>query len=377
MGLYRRKGSRFWWMSCTVGNERRFESTKTSSKEIATKIWKRREGEIAMGLFKVGWPGERMKFGLLCEEFERSHFARLTKNTVKGHRSYLGNLKLFFGDRKLDNITVAMVEAYRDQRRQQPSKRKPNQTVKGATVNRELECLKCMLDFATKRRYIAENPASEVKHFNELRERPTRRMLTLEEERRILDAAPVYLRVAIILLAQTGGRTYSEGFSLRWSQVDFENRLIRLNNNVKTPGSAEPIPLSQFACDVLQAWKKEEASKGDYIFPSPVLPNRPISTVKTAWKATLKRAGVTAFPIYNLRHVFCTRLSEVAPDAVVQRAMRHTSPETKRHYQLGMADQVRQAMEKSNKKAYGRGRLLHFYDSGPNAKKEGVKAVCN
>jgi hypothetical protein len=33
-------------------------------------------------------------------------------------------------------------------------------------------------------------------------------------------------------------------------------------------------------------------------------------------------------------------------------------------------------MEKSNKKAYGRGRLLHFYDSGPNAKKEGVEAVC-
>jgi hypothetical protein len=69
-------------------------------------------------------------------------------------------------------------------------------------------------------------------------------------------------------------------------------------------------------------------------------------------------------------------MSGVAPDAVVQRAMRHTSPETKRHYQLGMADQVRQAMEKSNKKAYGRGRLLHSYDSGPNAKKEGVTAVC-
>ncbi len=39
----------------------------------------------------------------------------------------------------------------------------------------------------------------------------------------------------------------------------------------------------------------------------------------------LKEAGVPHFPIYTLRHVFCTRLSEVAPDAVVQRAMRHTS----------------------------------------------------
>ena len=120
----------------------------------------------------------------------------------------------------------------------------------------------------------------------------------------------------------------------------------------------------------------EQASKSPFVFPSPQGPDQPISTVKTAWKASLKRAGIPHFPLYNLRHVFCTRLSGVAPDAVVQRAMRHTSPETKRHYQLGMADQVRQAMEKSNKKAYGRGRLLHFYDSGPNAKKEGVKAVC-
>jgi len=377
MGLYQRRGSRFWWMTYTMNEERHSESTKTTSKELARKIWKRREGEIAMGLFKVGWPGERMGFGLLCEEFERSHFAGLAENTVTGHRSYLNNLKLFFGDSKLDNITVAMVEAYRDERRQQPSKHNPKQTVKGATVNRELECLKCMLDFATKRGYIPENPAAEVKHFNELRDRPTRRMLTIEEERRILDAAPVYLRVAIILLVQTGGRTYSECFSLRWSQVDLENRLIRLNYNVKTPGSAEPIPLSQYACDVLLAWRKEEASTSEYVFPSPVLANRPISTIKTVWKTTLKRAGVPPFPIYNLRHVFCTRLSEVAPDAVVQRAMRHTSPETKRHYQLGMADQVRSAVDKSNKRLYGKRQALHFRDSRSHKTKEVKIAVAN
>jgi integrase len=232
------------------------------------------------------------------------------------------------------------------------------------------------LDLAVKRKYIPENPASTVKHFNEFRERPVRRMLTIEEEQRILDAAPPHLRVAIILLTQTGGRTYSEGFSLRWDQVDLANKLIHLDNNVKTPGSSEPVPLSEYACDVLRTWRKEQASKSPFIFPSPHLPNRPISTVKTAWKATLKRAGVPHFPIYNLRHVFCTRLSVVAPDAVVQRAMRHTSPETKRHYQLGMADQVRQAMEQANKKAYGRGLVLHFYDSRPETEDEAASAAC-
>lgn len=74
---------------------------------------------------------------------------------------------------------------------------------------------------------------------------------------------------------------------------------------------------------------------------------------ETTWRATLRRAGVPHFPIYNLRHAFCTRLSWVAPDAVIERAMRHTSPETKRVYQLSMVEQVREAMEKANQKVYG------------------------
>jgi hypothetical protein len=43
-----------------------------------------------------------------------------------------------------------------------------------------------------------------------------------------------------------------------------------------------------------------------------------------------------------------------------RRAMRHTSAETKRRYQLGTANQVRQAMEKSNESTYGEGRRTTF-----------------
>ena len=56
--------------------------------------------------------------------------------------------------------------------------------------------------------------------------------------------------------------------------------------------------------------------------------------------------------------------------------MRHSSPETKRHYQLGMVEQVRQNLEKANEKVYGRGKVLHFYDSHPDAEKEEEISVC-
>jgi hypothetical protein len=42
----------------------------------------------------------------------------------------------------------------------------------------------------------------------------------------------------------------------------------------------------------------------------------------------------------------------VAPDAVVQRAMRRSSPETNQHYQLGMVDRVPEGIERANEKAY-------------------------
>jgi hypothetical protein len=44
-------------MTYTMNEERCFESTKTTSKEIANKIWKHREGELALGLFKIPWAG--------------------------------------------------------------------------------------------------------------------------------------------------------------------------------------------------------------------------------------------------------------------------------------------------------------------------------
>ena len=374
MGLYKRKDSRFWWMGYMAKGEQRCESTKTSSKNLAKKIWMKREGEIALGRFQVGWPGERMTFGELSEAFFRAHSSTLSPKSQINHQMFLKNLRAYFGDRKLTEIDERSVVEYRNHRRRQPLKRNPKRTVKGATVNRELACLHCVFQFALKRKYIAENPTSGVKHFDERHERPSKRMLTVEDEHRILAAAPPHLRVAIVLLVQTGGRTYSEGLSLRWDQVDLVHGVLHPGGTVKTTDSSQPLPLSQLACDVLKEWKKEQGSEGQYVFPSSHCPGKPIRSVRRAWRTSLDKAGVSYFPIYNLRHVFCTRLSWVAPDAVVQRAMRHSSPETKRHYQLGMVDQVREGIEQANKKAYQGQNVLRFYYGTSKAEKEAAEA---
>jgi integrase len=154
-----------------------------------------------------------------------------------------------------------------------------------------------------------------------------------------------------------------------------ENGVIHLGGEVKTEASAQPVPLTDLACQVLKRWRVELGLKSPYVFPSPKDPAKPIGSVKRAWRTTLKKAGVPYLPIYHLRHVFCTRLSWVAPDAVVQRAMRHSSPETKQRYQLGMVEQVRENIERANRRAYEGRQVLHFYDTKPAPEKAEGKAV--
>jgi hypothetical protein len=45
--------------------------------------------------------------------------------------------------------------------------------------------------------------------------------------------------------------------------------------------------------------------------------------------------------------------------------MRHSSPETKRYYQLGMVEQVRQNLEKANENVYGGGKVLRIMTVSP------------
>jgi len=55
--------------------------------------------------------------------------------------------------------------------------------------------------------------------------------------------------------------------------------------------------------------------------------------------------------------------------------MRHSSPETKRHCQLGMVEQVRQNLGKANENVHGGGKVLRFYDGQPAAGTEEEMAV--
>jgi hypothetical protein len=57
--------------------------------------------------------------------------------------------------------------------------------------------------------------------------------------------------------------------------------------------------------------------------------------------------------------------------------MRHSSPETKRRYQLGIIHQVREHLERANEKTYQGRDPLDFRDSRDPAEVSRITEACN
>lgn len=69
----------------------------------------------------------------------------------------------FFGERLLKDITPAQVEAYRQRRLGEQSRRAPYGHTKPASVNRELACFKTVFNKAIRNGKAERNPAQGVR----------------------------------------------------------------------------------------------------------------------------------------------------------------------------------------------------------------------
>jgi len=88
------------------------------------------------------------------------------------------------------------------------------------------------------------------------------------------------------------------------------------------------------------------------LFPSDKNPSGHHKTLKTAWRKTLKRAGVPYFRIYDLRSTYATRLSAggVADEWVTQLLRRGDAKVFKKYSQMQL-QMKREALEKMNRQA--------------------------
>ena len=360
--LYRRRDSRVWWMSYRDHNGRfRQESTGRKEKGEAEKVLRKRMVARDEGLLPSAAPDAGIRFNEWADWFleNRSKPPFRGEQTHRQHLSALKFLRPRLGKHRLSDITVEEIESYL-MMRLNTGKRVHTKLglqlrgrLKPATVHQELRILRRILNVAVKKRRLAVNPCNGVE-FPVALAGTTRKphYLSASEQVRLEACAPLHLRNIIVIMVEMGLRPYRELIPMRKQQVDLQNGIVHLPDSKTVNGIAD-MPMTERVRQAFASQMKQ-SSDSDYLFPSQRIgsSNPYISTVRTLWDRTLKRAGLPHFSLYELRHTFATRLSAGGvADHFVTQMLRQGDAQVFKRYSQAKLNMMREALSKLDRQA--------------------------
>jgi len=180
-----------------------------------------------------------------------------------------------------------------------------------ATANRYIALLSAIFEYAKLYKYIKENPVREIKYFKENKGRNAIIPIFSKFEIRLLfEAASDNFRPIIKFALYTGARL-GEICGLKWEDTDFKNDLIHIKRSYDTTtksGEFRIIPMHPELKAELRGWWSD-APLSDYVFPSTHpshIGEMRTAGFKTAWRATIRRAGIEYKEFKSLRHTVVT-----------------------------------------------------------------------
>jgi integrase len=197
--------------------------------------------------------------------------------------------------------------------------------------------------------YAGENPAARIKLF---REEKRERFLSPEELRRVNEALILepnhYWRAYFPLCLMLGTRK-SELLSARWSDVDFEQRTLRLPKT--KAGRSHLLPLPTQAVEILKSLPSRGQS--EWVFPSKNAEKHTVEAAK-AWQRIRARAGVTDVRLHDLRRTLGSWLAAQGYSLpLIGRALNHSNLASTQVYARLDLDPVRHALEENAKLMLG------------------------
>jgi len=299
MGLYKR--GKVWWMNLTCNDKQVKRSTETRNKKQAERIYNKVISEIAEGKWFERPVGADKTFSEFVEKYLKEHCER-NKASYRSDRGLTKNLLRFFGERNLTKVTPKLVSKYKTFRIDEGAAPK--------TVNNELALLSHAFNLAIKEwEWLDENPVLRVsrERVNNLIER----WLNEEEEERLLDVSPQWLREIIVFAIYTGLRQ-GEILKLRWPLVDLSRRTMTILEQ-KNRGK-DTLPLNEKAMNVLIARSRVKSIRTDNVFFSQVGTAINARNLLRAFFIAREKVGLDDFRFHDLRHTFATRLVQAGVD---------------------------------------------------------------
>jgi len=328
--IYQRKPGGKWTIDYRDKNGRRVQKISRHAT-----CWEEAHESLKMAVLKEfysanGINKEKRKIGF--HDFSKvfiKDYVMVTKKSWKSDVSRMKPLVKHFVNTDLGEISPLMIERFRS------SRLKAGNTK--STVNRYIALLKTMLNTAIEEGYIKENPSLKIKLYPE-QDIIKERILTEDEEAKLKAASATHLR-SIITVALNSGMRPSEIFNLEWKQVDLRRRMITVEKT--KAGRLRHIPINQELFQELLIMK-EKTDRNPLVFPNPKT-GKPFSSVKTAYKAALRRSGLVGIRLYDCRHTFASRLVQKGADIeTVRSLLGHSSLKMTQRY-THSNDQIKKA----------------------------------
>ena len=317
MSLYKRGKLGTYWMRFRFGGRMIHESTRTTSKTVARDAERQRRRELEKRWNRIE---KRSLPPTLTEATKRWQKKRagLASTTRETYEAAVVHLRGTLGNMLVCEIEATDIGAYQKDRLAQKAA--------GATINKEIACLSSILGGYG----VWEPVRRDVKRLEENEE--AGKALSRDEEKRLLECASLIgqhqgnwtpLYTATILGLNTGMR-HKEIRTLKWKNLDLENKVLRVAESKTEAGKGRPIPLTQPAWASLDTWASRFPNRkpDDFVFPAcengRVDAQRPIANWRTAWRRVCREARLVDLRFHDLRHTAATKLLEQGtPYAVV------------------------------------------------------------
>lgn len=300
---------------------------------------------------------ERVTFKQLADEYEKVRLippVYRNEKKVKGLRDWedqrrrLHQLVEYFGAKRVQRITYNDIEKYRNMRLDTPveTKKRDGTVVDSrersiGDVNRVLSLLRTALNYAIEKEWLKINPFKKGKGLiDKALEVPRDRVLSIAEQRRLLQACQVKTRrhiFPLVLTALDSGARANELLTLKWDNIDLEAGIVRITSlNAKT-NKARDIDLEAVTIAELRKLAAESGA----------LPDQTLFGIKAfgkAWKAALKEAGITGCRFHDTRASAITHwlLRGMRMEFAMKRSG-HSDPRTFMKY-VRLAESIRESV---------------------------------
>lgn len=346
------KGKVTWWARVTytdpVTGKRHDRQRRAESKSHAKDLVQ----ELIAEVDKTGGRSlakEHMTFLDLATYYEKEYpkpAEYVDGRKVAGVRSIVPAkvtvraLKDHFGKRQLRGITHSDIREFRAIRLATKTRAKKQRSI--AAVNRELEKMRRLLNIAEREGWILRNPMRNGDPLISIAdERKRERILTREEELRLLAECEnryrKHLRPIVICALDTGMRR-GEIFGLKWSDVDFEERVLTIRAfNTKTMKERQVSLTTRLMIELERIWEESPKNRDQLVFGF-------TDNVKKSWTSVRTKAGLPDVRFHDLRHTAATRLVAAhLPLPEVGRVLGHTQANTTYRYVNANIETTRRA----------------------------------